>query len=77
MMSSIAYSNHPFFRFKSDGIAVYYPVSETKTVSSFEDKECLNSSASRRQKLTSRWVSTGKAYPKMELQWTVIEPDQD
>jgi hypothetical protein len=77
MISSAAYSSHPFFRFKSEKFEASTSVSETKTVSPIEEKKSINSFESNPHKLTCRWVSTGKAYPKMELQWTVIEPHQD
>ncbi len=77
MISSVAYNNHPFFRFNSEQFEASTSVSQTSVVSPMEEKESLNSFESRPQKLTCRWVSTGKAYPKIELQWTVIEPHQD
>jgi hypothetical protein len=77
MISSAAYSSHPFFRFKSEQVAVSSSISETKTISPITRKESLNTFKSRPQKLTCRWVSTGKSYPKMELEWTIVEPHQD
>lgn len=77
MISSAAHNSHPFFRFKSEEFASCPIVTDTETVSAVEKTEYLDSSKSHPQKLTGRWVSTGKPYPKMELQWTMIEPHQE
>lgn len=75
MISSAAYSSHPFFRFKTENYYTSSSVSETKTISPVEKKVSLDSFESRPQKFQCCWIKTGKPYPKMEMQWTVVESE--
>jgi hypothetical protein len=75
MISSTAYNCHPFFRFKTENYQVYSSVSEAKDTSTIEETVCFDSDKSHPQKLNCRWVETGKSYPKMEMQWTVVKSD--
>ncbi|MGB3404090.1 MAG: hypothetical protein WBA77_15510 [Microcoleaceae cyanobacterium] len=73
MISSTAYNCHPFFRFKTEAYQTSSSVSEAKTLSPLEEKVSLDCFTNRPNKLKCRWVKTGKSYPKMEMQWTVVE----